>query len=391
MLRLGHSGALHLRPRPSFHFSTRPDCQTARRRLHLAPPFLLDEPYFPRYTLLTSAAAAYKRSLAQKYLKHCNLCPRLCGVDRYKTTGYCMIPASTVKVSTIAPHFGEEPCIQGVHGSGAVFFSGCNLRCVYCQNWDIAHTVGTVTASPGAEDNGNTEGRAPPGSPGGQGFDLTPGELAEWYVKLQEIGQVHNINLVTPEHVVPQVALSIMHARDLGLKVPIVYNTSAFDSLESLELLDGLIDVYMPDFKVWSPERSQRLLKADDYAAAAREGLKAMYRQVGDLSFTADGIAKRGVLMRHLVMPGMEDESRQILAWVAREVSADLFVNIMEQYRPDAYVGRPRRGTVRDGEPRYQEINRPVKVHEVGIVKAAAVEAGLWRFCESARHEGFNL
>lgn len=379
-------------------FSTRPLLRTIRpdikhvtsrpvsRGLHLAPPFLLDEPYLPRYTTVDSTAAAKKRSLAYAHLQRCNLCPRLCGVNRYETTGYCMVPAATVKVSTIAPHFGEEPCIQGVHGSGAVFFSGCNLRCVFCQNWDIAHTL----VGPPASDH-----RGDQTSSGGNGFDLTPEQLAEWYVKLQEVGQVHNINLVTPEHVVPQVALSILRAKDLGLTVPIVYNTSAFDSLESLELLDGLVDIYMPDFKVWSADRSRRLLKTDDYASAARESLQAMYRQVGDLCFTADGIAKRGVLLRHLVMPGMEEEGRQILTWLAREVSSDCFVNVMEQYRPDAHVGKPRRGgggTAKETNgTRYNEINRPVHEHEVASVKKAAAEAGLWRFCEPARHDGYNI
>src|ERR1700742_2988675 len=215
---------------------------TTRRTLHLAPPFLLDS-YIPRYHLLSSADAAKKRSLAYSHLRQCNLCPRLCNVNRYETTGHCLIGAETVKVSTIAPHFGEEPCLQGHHGSGSVFFSGCNLRCVFCQNHDIAHQK--------------------------VGFDLTPEELAEWMVKLQEVGQVHNINFVTPEHVVPQVALAILHAREMGLNVPIVYNTSAFDSLDSLELMDGLVDIYLPDFKVWRDETSKRLLKADGYADTA--------------------------------------------------------------------------------------------------------------------------
>ena len=359
--------------------------QSQRCSLHLAPPFLLDDPYFPRYTSLSSIAIARKRSLAHAYLRNCNLCPRLCGVNRYEKTGYCMIPASTVKVSTIAPHFGEEPCVQGVHGSGAVFFSGCNLRCVFCQNWDISHTVG-CGPSEGAE---IFEGHQGPS--GGNGFDLTPEELAEWYVKLQQVGNVHNINLVTPEHVVPQVALSIIHAKDLGLTLPIVYNTSAFDSLESLDLLDGLVDIYMPDFKVWNPERSKRLLKTDDYAAVARESFKKMYDQVGDLCFTADGIAKKGVLLRHLVMPGMADEGREILSWIAGEVSRDCFVNVMEQYRPDAYVGKTTGGAKKASKLRYEEINRPVEEDEVHSVKKAAEEAGIWRFCEPARHGGYNL
>jgi len=302
-------------------------------------------------------------------------------VNRYEKTGVCLIGAETVKINTIAPHFGEEPCIQGHNGSGSVFFSGCNLRCVFCQNYDIAHQR--------------------------NGFDLTPEELAEWYIKLQELGNVHNINLVTPEHVVPQVVLSILRARELGLRLPIIYNTSSFDSLASLELLDGLVDIYLPDFKVWSDKTSKRLLKADNYTATAMESIKAMHAQVGDLCFTADGIAKSGILVRHLVMPGKEDEGREIVKWLAENVSKDVMVHIMEQYFPSAYVGKPRReakGDVNVTEPggtqapsdtkskvRYEEINRPVDLQEVASVKEAAVAAGLWRFVEAAKHGGFNI
>ncbi|KAJ4379898.1 hypothetical protein N0V86_005082 [Didymella sp. IMI 355093] len=232
-------------------------------------------------------------------------------------------------------------------------------------------------------------------------------QLAEWYMKLQEVGKCHNINLVTPEHVVPQVVLSILHARELGLRIPIVYNTSSFDSLESLKLLDGLVDIYLPDFKVWKNSTSKRLLKADNYTATAMESIKAMHAQVGDLCFTADGIAKSGVLVRHLVMPGMEDEGREIMRWLAGNVSKDIMVHIMEQYFPRAHVGKERRGSKDNGnmvdpggvqapqsakkEVRYADINRPVDLDEVASVKRAAEEAGLWRFIEAARHGGFNI
>ena len=219
-------------------------------------------------------------------------------------------------------------------------------------------------------------------------------------IKLQEVGNVHNINFITPEHVVPQVALAILHARDLGLRIPIVYNTSSFDSLESLELMDGLVDIYLPDFKVWKNETSKRLLKADNYTNVAMESIKAMYAQVGDLAFTPDGIAKKGVLVRHLVMPGKEDEGQEIMKWLALNVSRDLFVNIMEQYHPDAHVGKSKRtkNTVPSqtmessgGSIRYADINRPVNKNEIGIVQQAARSAGLWRFAEAAEHGGFNI
>ncbi|EXF80131.1 radical SAM superfamily protein [Colletotrichum fioriniae PJ7] len=293
----------------------------ARRYLHLAPPFLLDD-YTPRYMALTSIDESKKRSKAYAHLSKCNLCPRLCGVNRFETTGMCLIGNDT-KVNVIAPHFGEEPCVQGHNGSGAVFFSGCNLRCVFCQNHDIAHQR--------------------------NGQDLTPEELGE-----------------------------------------------CFDSLASLELLDGLVDIYLPDFKVWESATSKRLLKADDYAATARESIKAMHNQVGDLCFTGDGIAKSGLLVRHLVMPGKEKEGHRIMQFLAEEVSRDCFVNIMEQYHPDAHVGKTKRRNkkstdTQDDELRYSEINRAVSGDEVSSVRKAAETAGLWRFCDPPRHDGFNI
>ena len=234
-------------------------------------------------------------------------------------------------------------------------------------------------------------------------------------MKLQEVGNVHNINLITPEHVVPQVALSILHARELGLRLPIIYNTSSFDSLESLRLLDGLVDIYLPDFKVWKNSTSKRLLKAENYTATAMESIKAMYAQVGDLCFTPDGIAKKGVLVRHLVMPGLEDEGQDIMKWLADNISRDTFVNIMEQYHPDAHVGKPKRAStglpsqhsnsttksveisaVPSGHEgvsavRYEEINRPVSHDEISNVTRAARSAGLWRFCDAPEHGGFNI
>lgn len=254
------------------------------------------------------------------------------------------------------------------------------MRCIFCQNYDISHQR--------------------------NGMDLTPEELGEWYIKLQEVGDVHNINIVTPEHVVPQVALSILHAAELGLRVPIIYNTSSYDSLASLELMDGLVDIYLADFKVWKPSTSKRLLKADDYAETAKESIKAMHKQVGDLCFTGDGIAKVGLLVRHLVMPGKEAEGAEIMKFLASEVSTDCFVNIMEQYHPDAHVGKkkkrrtppadgekknsnPSEGT--DEEIRYSDINRSVTKEEISSVREAAMGAGLWRFCDPPKHDGFAI
>jgi putative pyruvate formate lyase activating enzyme len=220
------------------------------------------------------------------------------------------------------------------------------------------------------------------------------------------VGHVHNINLVTPEHVVPQVALSILHARELGLHIPIIYNTSSFDSLDSLKLLDGLVDIYLPDFKVWKNSTAKRLLKAENYTETAMESIKAMHAQVGDLCFTPDGIAKKGVLVRHLFMPGKEDEGQEIVRWLAENISRDTYIHIMEQYHPRAHVGKSKRSTkpkdvIEPGgelsseetskEVRYQDINRPISDQEISIVKSAARQAGLWRFVEAAEHGGFNI
>ena len=203
--------------------------------------------------------------------------------------------------------------------------------------------------------------------------------------------------------------LSILHARELGLRLPIVYNTSAFDSLESLDLLDGLIDIYLPDFKVWNSATSKRLLKADDYASTARESIRKMYEQVGDLCFTSDGIAKKGLLIRHLVMPGKQVEGVEIMSWIGSSLSRDTFVNIMEQYHPDAHVGKPRKASPKsnghqmsnaikpggemylDDSRRYGDLNRSITPEEISIIREAAEEAGLWRFCDPPRHQGFNI
>ncbi|KAF3918089.1 hypothetical protein ABW21_db0207262 [Orbilia brochopaga] len=205
---------------------------------------------------------------------------------------------------------------------------------------------------------------------------------------LVEVGNVHNINAVTPEHVVPQVALAILAAIPLGLRVPIVYNTSSYDSPEALALMDGLVDIYLADFKLSSSTASKRLLKASDYPETARESIRIMQQQVGDLKFTFDGIAQTGLLVRHLVMPAYVEEGKEIMSYLAEYVSKDTYVHIMEQYRPAAHVGKAGRG--KSEEVRYSDINRAVTGEEVEAVKSAAREAGLWRFVEESRHESFR-
>ncbi len=276
-------------------------------------------------------------------LERCRACPRECGANRGAgESGFCRI-ARYARVSSAFPHFGEEDCLRGSRGSGTIFFSGCNLRCVFCQNFDISQV--------------------------GMEREYAPDAVADMMLALQAEG-CHNVNLVTPEHVVPQVLEALAIAVAGGLRLPIVYNTSAYDSLESLRLLEGVVDIYMPDFKLWSPEAGERYLGARDYGDRARAAIAEMHRQVGDLQHTPEGVACRGLLVRHLVMPGLIEESGAILEWLAREVSADTFVNIMGQYRPAHRVSRAS----------YEEINRRPTSGEVEAVWRQAQGVGLWRF-----------
>ena len=285
----------------------------------------------------------------------CRACPRNCKVNRLANeTKFCKI-GRHVRISSAFAHHGEEACLRGRQGSGTIFFSMCNLRCVFCQNWDISQRP--------------------------SGTEADAGQLAELMLALQGHG-CHNINFVTPEHVAPQLVEALAVAIEAGLKLPVVYNTSAYDALSSLKLMDGLVDIYMPDFKFWSAESARRLVKAKDYPQRAREAIQEMHRQVGDLRFTPDGVACRGVLVRHLVMPGLVEESRQIFRWLAEELSRDTWVNIMGQYRPAYQVGGVLE-TGRDaGSVRYEEIDRPPEPSELAAAYQAARQVGLWRFDE---------
>ena len=244
------------------------------------------------------------------------------------------------RVSSYFPHHGEEDCLRGWNGSGTIFFSWCNLRCVFCQNYDISHR--------------------------GEGVEVHPERLARMMLHLQSLG-CHNINFVTPEHVVPQVLEALVIAVEGGLRLPIVYNTSAYDSMESLRLLDGVVDIYMPDFKIWDPEKAHRYLKARDYPEVARRVIKEMHRQVGVLKFDEHGLAKRGVLVRHLVMPGDVAGTEHILRFLAAEVAPDTYVNIMAQYYPAGMVS----------SERYPEINRRITSQEYWRAIRLAEELGL--------------
>jgi putative pyruvate formate lyase activating enzyme len=325
--------------------------QFALRPPHIDQRFLL-EPFEPAYLALYRSGEINQRVAAGlRELEDCCACPRDCHVNRMVGESKVCHTGRFARVASAFPHRGEEDCLRGWNGSGTIFFSLCNLRCVFCQNWDISQQ-----------------------SVGGE---YPPQRIAEIILSLQDRG-CHNINFVTPEHVVPQVIEAIAAAVARGLHLPIVYNTSAYDSIESLRLLDGLVDIYMPDFKFWKSETAKRLAKAPDYPERAREAILEMHRQVGPLRFSHDGLARRGMLVRHLVMPGQSDEAEQIFRWLSHEVSPDTYVNIMGQYRPQYEVGQ----IARDGGQRYAEINRPPDRTEISGAYKLARRAGLWRFDE---------
>lgn len=292
--------------------------------------------------MLSEAELERRSAEAHELLgERCVVCPRGCKVDRrVDVAGLCAIGRHAV-VASYFPHFGEEDCLRGRRGSGTIFFSGCNLRCVFCQNHDISWEV--------------------------KGEVVTRERLAEIMVELQAMG-CHNINLVTPEHVVPQIIESLPLAFAHGLELPIVYNTSSYDSLDSLRLMEGIVDVYMPDFKLWTSEAARRYLKRADYADVARETIVEMNRQVGDLVVDEFGMARRGLILRHLVMPGLLEETEAILRFVAEELGTGTYVNLMAQYYVSGKVGR-------NGQ--YEEIARGIHREEYEEAVALARELGL--------------
>ena len=310
------------------------------------PKYLLSSREFePAYLQRYRSGELQARVLeALEDLRECRICPRDCGVDRLADKTAACHTGRYAQVSSYFPHFGEEDCLRGWRGSGTIFFSMCNLRCVFCQNYDISQAR--------------------------KGLEVTPQRLAKMMLELQAAG-CHNINFVTPEHVVPQVLEALLLAVEGGLRLPIVYNTSAYDSMESLRLLDGVVDIYMPDFKIWDPGNALRYLLAKDYPQAARRAIKEMHRQVGPLKFDEYGLAKRGVLVRHLVMPGEIAGTESILRFLAEEVSPDTYVNVMGQYYPAGKVIMPR------FKQKYADIDRRVTGQEVKQARQLARSLGL--------------
>ncbi len=286
----------------------------------------------------------YRRSRqALRHLENCKVCPRDCEINRLEDEKAVCKTGRHAIVGSYAPHFGEEDCLRGTNGSGTIFFSLCNLKCVFCQNYDISQD--------------------------GEGIEVSPHDLAAMMLSLQQRG-CHNINFVTPEHVVPQILEALPLAVQMGLRLPLVYNTGAYDSMESMRLMDGIIDIYMPDFKYWDNDRSQKYLKAKDYPETARTVVQEMHRQVGDLLLDENGLAKRGVLLRHLVMPENLEDTENIMSYIAREVSPDTYVNIMGQYFPAGKVS----------ESKYSEINRRPRKAEIETAESIAKQYGLHRF-----------
>jgi putative pyruvate formate lyase activating enzyme len=279
---------------------------------------------------------------ARQLLQSCTACPRRCKVNRFEGKYAVCKTGRHAVVSSHFAHHGEEDCLRGWRGSGTIFFAGCNLRCVFCQNFDISWQV---------------RGRPTP-----------PRELAAMMLDLQAQG-CHNINFVTPEHVVPQILEALPFAIEGGLRLPLVYNTSAYDSMESLALLDGLVDIYMPDFKYWDAEMARKYSRAPDYPEVARRAIKEMHRQVGDLAITHNGLARRGLLIRHLVMPEDVAGTRAVMQWIADQLSPETYVNVMAQYYPAGKVSSSEHG----------EINRRITSAEFARALDAAWHAGLKR------------
>ncbi|MCX7719790.1 MAG: radical SAM protein [Dictyoglomus thermophilum] len=280
----------------------------------------------PSYISLYKSGELERRVILLKdVLKSCSLCPRKCKVNRKNgELGYCKAPYNLV-VSSYFPHFGEEKVLVGRNGSGTIFFTFCNLGCVFCQNYTISHL--------------------------GIGEEISTEELAGIMLHLQRLG-CHNINLVTPTHFVPQIIEALLKAIEQGLEIPIVYNTSGYENLEILRLLDGIIDIYMPDIKFYYPETAKKFANAEDYPEVTKIAIKEMYRQVGNLIVNEEDIAIRGLIIRHLLLPNHLPELEGWLNFIKEELSIEVFLNIMDQYRP-LYMAY-----------KYPEINRRIRPKE---------------------------
>ena len=272
--------------------------------------------------------------IAYTLLENCRVCPRECGVNRLKNDklGFCRSGLNPV-ISSVSPHHGEEPPLSGTKGSGTIFFTNCNLKCVYCQNYPISQM--------------------------GKGSERTPGELACQMVWLQEQG-CHNLNLVTPTHFMPQILKALGIARERGFHLPIVYNTSGYESVEALQLLDGIVDIYLPDMRYSDDRHAIRYSIAPHYTAINKAAVREMFRQVGNLVVDEKGIAVRGLIIRHLVLPEGMSGTEGVMKFLAEEISKDVYISLMSQYFP-AYRTKEfkeidRRINEKEYEEAYQEM-----------------------------------
>ena len=296
----------------------------------------------PAYLELSRAELERRIEAAWQLMRRpCRVCPRGCKVDRAEDDhrGFCRVGAKAV-VSSFGPHFGEEPPLVGRGGSGTIFFASCNLACVYCQNWQISQAR--------------------------EGEEATPEQLAQMMLWLQR-RDCHNVNFVSPSIYGPQILSALPHAIDGGLRVPLVYNTSGYDSLDMLRLLDGIFDIYMPDIKYSDDRMAARYSLVKGYAATARAALREMHRQVGNL-VVEDRVAVRGMIIRHLVLPEGLAGTAESMRFIAEELSPDSYVNVMEQYRPENRASR------------FPELTCRITSHEYREAVRAATQAGLHRF-----------
>lgn len=268
---------------------------------------------WPAYrALLPNGELARRAETAWRMLERCRLCPRVCGANRLvDERGECATGRRAV-VASAHLHFGEEPPLVGWGGSGTIFFTHCNMHCQHCQNYDISQL--------------------------GEGVEVETEELAAMMLRLQQAG-AHNINLVTPSHVVPQILAAVAQAAAAGLCIPLVYNTGGYDAVPALRLLDGVVDIYMPDAKYADEDTARQLSQVKHYPRVNRRALREMHRQVGDLIVDEHGVARRGLIVRHLVLPAGLAGTRQVLRFLAEDLSLDTYLNVMAQYRPCYHAG----------------------------------------------------
>jgi putative pyruvate formate lyase activating enzyme len=301
--------------------------------------------FAPAYlALLRSGELKSRVQTAYEQLHNCELCGRACHIDRYESLGACKTGTRAV-VASYHPHMGEEDPLRGGHGSGTIFFAWCNLNCQFCQNYDISQL--------------------------GHGQQVEPEDLAVMMLALQEQG-CHNINVVSPTHVAPQILAAVLMAAQSGLRLPLVWNTGGYDSLTALALLDGIVDIYMPDIKYADAETGLKYSRVKDYPAVNQAAVKEMYRQVGDLTLDENGIALRGLLVRHLVMPAELAGTAEVVRFLAKEVSRDTYINVMDQYRPCYKAAE------------IPPLDRPITQAEYKQAMQQARQAGLHRFDQRA-------